>query len=147
MACTTIPLFIIGIGILHNHFDFAAINWLGAVSMYMIIVTFFSTFFLAIAYTMKLEWILDNTWPRVIAPLWWMSAGLMIWQKAYTLWPHMGYVMLCSPFTYVAEGMRSVLLGDSQFISWHICIVMLMFFIAINCTAITYGIKKRLDPV
>lgn len=147
VALATIPLFALGIGILHNHFDISSINWFIATGMYTIILIFFSTFFLAIGYTMPLTWIIDNIWPRVLAPLWWVSAGLMIWKKAYAFWPAVGYCMLFSPFTYVAEGMRSALIGGDQFIPWYICASVLIVFIGINCTVLTYGLKKKLDPV
>jgi len=143
----TLPLYTIGILVLHKQFDIAHINVYALTLMYLFILTFFSTFFLAISYTATVHWIMDNVWPRILVPLWWFSSALVTWKKIFAWSPSISYIMLFSPITYIAEGMRSALLGTDQFIGWHYCILILCGFIVLNVIALNYGIKRKLDPV
>lgn len=147
IAVVTIPLFTVGIAILHAYFIFSAINWFVVALMYLLVLTFFSTFFLAIGYTFNITWIMDNIWARILTPLWWFSAGLMVWKKVYA-WSHAtAYLMLASPMTYIAEGIRSAFLDNDLFIPWYMCASIITLCIGINCVCFMYGMKKRLDPV
>src|SRR5581483_10133021 len=143
----TLPLFGIGIIILKPQFNLALTNWFGLTLIYFLILAFFSTLYSAIAYTAQLRWILDNAWPRVLVPLWSLSSAIVLWKKTFAWSPIIGYIMLFSPFTYVAEGLRSAMLDTPEYISWQICALMLLLFISINLSVFAYGIKKRLDPV
>jgi ABC-type multidrug transport system permease subunit len=143
----SLPLISIGIAILHSQFDFSHANWIGVVIMYALTLAFFSSLFLALAYTAQLKWIMDNAWPRLLVPLWLFSSGLVIWKNTYAWNPSVAYVMLLSPFTYIAEGLRASMLGNENFIPWPYCALMLIIFIAINLFVLSLGIKKRLDPV
>jgi hypothetical protein len=147
LALITIPLYVIGILILHNNFDMAQASVCGIICMALLIFVFFATFFNAIAFSFPLQWILENTWPRILVPLWWMSSGLVIWKLVHAWWPLLSYIMLLSPFTYIAEGLRSSLLGNEKFIAWQWCALALVGFIIINIFALKRGVKKRLDPV
>lgn len=147
IAVITIPLLTIGVILLHKFFIIASINWFVVAFMYALILIFFSTFFLAIGYTFNITWILDNVWPRILTPLWWVSGALMMWKKVHAWSPSIAYAMLASPMTYVAEGIRSAFIDNDQFIAWYICALVLMTCISINCVCFMYGMKKRLDPV
>lgn len=143
----TLPLYTVGILVLRANFDITHASLLGVICMALLIFLFFATFFYAIAFSFSLQWILENTWPRILVPLWWISGGLVMWKLVYAWWPFLGYLMLLSPFTYIAEGLRSSLLGTEKFIAWPFCALALVIFIAFNIFALKRGIIKRLDPV
>ncbi len=147
LALITIPLYVVGMLILHNQFDISHANLLGIIIMVSLMFVFFATFFYAIAFSFPLQWILENTWPRILVPLWWISGGLVMWKLVYAWWPVLAYIMLLSPFTYVSEGLRSSLLGNERFIHWQWCALALLLFIFLNILALRRGVKKRLDPV
>ncbi|MCX5921850.1 MAG: hypothetical protein NTX86_00815 [Candidatus Dependentiae bacterium] len=147
VAIVTLPLFTIGVGLLHTHFNLAAISWLGIAIVYPLILAYFSTFFLAFSYSLSLSWIMANSWPRILAPMWWIGATLVVWKKVYLWQPWIAYCMLLNPITYAAEGIRAAFLGNQDFIPWPLCAVMLSIFIVFNCVCLVYGVKKRLDPV
>lgn len=147
VALITFPLFGIGIFILKPQFNLAHTHWAGLFFTYLLVLAFFSTFYLTLAYTATLNWLLDNAWPRLLVPLWTMSSALVTWKKAFAWSPHIGYIMLLSPFTYVSEGLRSALLNNEDYIAWPLCCAIIILYIIVNLLILRFGIKKRLDPL
>lgn len=141
------PLLALGIVLLPAHFVIAHINWLALAVIFPLILLFFSTFFLVIAYRYSFWWIRSNFWPRRMLPLFFLSAGLVTWNKVFIFWPSLAYAMLLSPITYVTEGLRVTLLGGPDYIPALYCIGGLSIFIAINCVLLATGIRTKLDPV
>jgi hypothetical protein len=146
-ALVTIPLILGGILCLQQYIPFAAINWFGFACIFIAMLAFLSTFFLMLGYSFTLPWILDNIWPRILVPMWLFSAGLVPFKKISMWWPNLGYVMLISPITYIAEGLRSALLGTDQYLAWEYCLIPLMIWTILNLALLTNRIYKRLDPV
>jgi len=146
-AIVTIPLIFGGIVFLQQYIPFTNINFMGFICIFIAMLGFLSTFFLMLGYSLVLSWILNNIWPRILVPLWLFSAGLAPWKVVYAWWPNLGYVMLISPITYIAEGLRSTLLGGSGYLPWQWCILALILWTIVNLLLITNRIQKRLDPV
>lgn len=146
-AIVTIPLIFGGIVCLQQYIPLANINLLGFCAIFFAMLAFLSTFFFMLGYSFKLSWILDNIWPRILVPMWLFSAGLVPFKKVFAWWPNLGYVFLISPITYIAEGLRSTLIGGSDYIAWHYCVVPLACWTVINLMLLTNRIYKRLDPV
>lgn len=146
-AMIVLPVFFLGIMMLNHLFTWAAINIIGLMIIIVCILLFFSTFYLAMAFKYNLQWSLDNFWPRRMIPLFIFSSALVVWQKVFVFWPTMAYIMLLSPITYVAEGLRAALLGGDMFISVYICAGALIVFTVLNLWLIAQGLQERLDPV
>jgi len=147
MLIVSLPLYTIGIALLHNHFNLAAIHIGAAICIYLLMLLFFATFFSALAYTFSITWIMDNAWSRFLTPMWLFSSSFVLWKQTYAWSKFTAYAMLASPMTYIAEGLRSSVIGGDAFIPWYLCALALVIFISINCICLFYGIKKRLDPV
>lgn len=147
VALVTVPLYSIGILLLHQYFGLSQLHVVPFAFMYLLILIFLSTLFLAIGYSLSLNSVMDNVWPRLLVPLWWLSSALMVWKQVYAWQPLIGYTMLLSPMTYVAEGMRSALLGTDQYIAWPLCALALCGFIIVNIAVLRHGLHKKLDPV
>lgn len=141
------PLIALGIALLPAHFTIANIDWFGLALIFPLILLFFSTFFLVIAFRYDFWWIRSNFWPRRMLPLFFLSAGLVTWNKVFIFWPLLAYAMLISPITYVTEGLRSTLLGGHDYISVVYCIIALSIFVGINCALLATGVRTKLDPV
>lgn len=146
-ALAIIPLLTLGIFLLPTHFSLATIMWGSLIVLFPIILLFFATFFLSIAYCYDFWWIRNNFWPRRMFPLFFISACLVPWYKAYAFWPLLSYCMLLSPLTYVAEGLRATLLGSSFYLPVYVSIPALCLFIGINLVVLTRSIRTKLDPV
>jgi hypothetical protein len=146
-AIVTIPLISGGIILLHQYIPIHHINVVGFISMFLAMLCFLSTFFMLLGYSFELSWILHNIWPRILVPLWLFSAGLVPWHATSSWSPILGYIMLASPITYLAEGMRSALLGGSQYIPWYLCLIPLCVCTVVNIILFSIRVQKRLDPV
>lgn len=146
-AIITIPLIFGGIICLQQYIPLTNISLIGFSILFITMLGFLSTFFLMLGYSFQLSWILNNIWPRILVPLWLFSAGLIPFKKTYAWWPQLGYIMLLSPITYIAEGLRSTLIGGDAYISWQYCIAPLILCIICNSLLLANRIHKRLDPV
>lgn len=146
-ALVSIPLIFGGVLCLQQYLPVANINFIGFGVVFIAMLAFLSTFFLMLGYSFKLSWILDNIWPRILVPIWLFGAGLVPFKKVYAWWPPLGSVMLLSPITYIAEGLRSTLIGGDNYISWYYCIIPLILWTISNIFLLTNRIYKRLDPV
>lgn len=146
-AVIMIPLTCVGLIILRAHLSFAHVSYGALIAVLCVNLLFFATFFLACALYFNFNWLIDNIWPRLLSPMFCISAILIFFKPAYAWWPLLGYIMLLNPFTYVAEGMRSALLGSELYIAPGICIAALSLFIILNGLLIMRGMTKKLDPV
>lgn len=146
-AIVTIPLIFGGVLFLQQYIPFSHIDFFGFSCILIAMLAFLSTFFLMLGYSLLLPWILNNIWPRILVPLWLFSAGLVPWKVVYAWWPSLGYVMLLSPITYIAEGLRSTLLGGTAYLPWQWCCLPLIGWTVLDILFLQNRIKKRLDPV
>ena len=147
IALVAIPLILGGMLFIPGCVACEQISIIGFICICFAMFLFITTFFLMLGFSFSLAWILDNIWPRILVPLWLFSAGLVPFSKLYAWWPSLGYLFLISPMTYCAEGLRSALLGSSQYIAWYYCILPLCIWSALNMAILTSRIYKRLDPV
>lgn len=146
-AIVTVPLISGGIILLHTYIPLHNIQVFGFACIFTTMLCFLSTFFMLLGYSFELSWILHNIWPRILVPLWLFGAGLVPWQAVYGWNQKLGYLMLISPITYLAEGMRSALLGGEHYIPWQWCLIPLCIYTVINILLFSTRIQKRLDPV
>lgn len=146
-ALVTIPLIFGGIIFLQQYIPLSHINWVGFIFIFIVMLSFLSTFFLMLGYSFKLSWILDNIWPRILVPMWLFSAGLVPFKTVNQWWPNLSYIFLLSPITYIAEGLRSALIGTDNYIAWEHCVIPLLLWTVLNIFLLTNRIYKRLDPV
>lgn len=146
-AIVTIPLVFGGIICLQHYIPISHISFAGFSILFLTMLGFLSTFFLMLGYSFKFTWILNNIWPRILVPLWLFSAGLIPFKKTFLWWPQLGYIMLLSPITYIAEGLRSTLIGGDAYIAWYHCIAPLVLWTIFNIIFLANRIYKRLDPV
>lgn len=143
----SIPLFVVGIIMLGQKISLVHAQWPLFIIIYFLSILLFALFFLVTSVIVKLEWFMDNIWPRVLSPLYAFGCTVFIWHDVYDFSKPLAYACLTNPLTYVSEGLRASLLGGNQFINAWICMVMIMVSIALNIWLLAYGIKKRLDPV
>jgi ABC-2 type transport system permease protein len=144
-----IALVIIPLGklIMWNKFSFAHLSLIKALVMFMVINIFagFLSLFMSSITTSIFNF--RNIWTRFLFPLWFLSGAEFYWQVAYKLSKPFGYIMLLNPITYAMEGMKASILGQKLFISFWICLFMLLIF-SILCGYIAFKkLKKRLDFV
>lgn len=146
-ACFTAPIIIGGTLLLKSLIMNMQLSIIAFTVMYLLTLLFFSIFFLMLAFNHPYDWFLSNIWPRRLTPLFCFSSIMFPWKLVYAFWPPLGLLFLCNPFTYIAEGLRSSLLGSDQFISYSICIPVLICSIGLAWLGLLSSIKKRLNPL
>ena len=133
--------------ILWNQFDLTQINIIQFALMLIMSGIFYGVFTLWISSLCKSVSRVGNVWMRFIFPLWFLGGFQFSWNVLYKLAPKLANINLLNPMTYIMEGMRAALLGQTGYISVWFCIAALSVFIMIfSCIAIK-RLKKRLDFV
>ena len=145
--CITSPIIMGGIILLNSQLTIAYTNIILFLIIYLLTMFFFATFFLTLAFHCQYDWFMNNLWARRLSPLFLLSCILFPWKLLYNFWPNLAYLFLCNPCTYVAEGFRSSLLGSDQFISYTICIPIIMLTLWIAWKTLVFSVKRRLNPV
>lgn len=146
-CCIVLPVILLGVAALHGYFSWSDINIIAAICITFMSMLFTSLFFMAISFRYEFTWYVDNAWPRRLSPLFLLGTVFITWKKAYAAYPWLGSIMLFNPFTYITEGFRAALLGGHEYIPVLYCMLALGIASGLCMLAITYALKKRLDPV
>jgi ABC-type polysaccharide/polyol phosphate export permease len=144
---TTLPLITIGIFTLRQHFPLDQIQWLAFLAFYLLSLLFMSVFILALALSFSYQWYMDNIWPRILSPLLCIGAIFFTWHGINQFSPRMAQLTLFNPFTYIAEGIRTGLLGGSEYLPFTYCVPAVGLALVGAVLLLARGIKHRLDPV
>jgi ABC-2 type transport system permease protein len=144
MSLYTIPL---GKLILWNQFDLTSIVW-GKLILFIVLmnIVLATVTFLVSALVPSMDKF-DTMWVRFIMPLWLLGGFQSSWLLVYNALPIFGYCLLLNPMTYLTEGTRAALLGQTGCLSFWLCcavLIVLGFWIAAWSFK---GLKKRLDFV
>lgn len=145
----TLSLCVIPMGklVLWNQFDLTAISWPHFAFFILLVALFYGVFTLWIASKSESVDKMGNVWMRFIFPMWFLGGFQFSWQALYNIMPGLAYVGLVNPMTYVMEGVRATVLGQTGYLSfWLAAIVLLFFIIGFGYSAIT-RLKVRLDFV
>ena len=146
-AIITIPLFTLGIILLGSSFQTIAPNYLLFAILYLMTLIFNGLLFLGLSFYYQFEWLMQNLWPRRLSLLLMISPVFVVWYKIRVFSPRAASLMLLSPLTYSAEGLRATLIGGPDYISAYYCIIGLAAGIGLALLFLSRGVKKRLDPV
>lgn len=155
MACSyalismmlTVLLLPFGRFVLYNSFDWATVSWIKFAIIAILGNVFFAIFTLAMVAHVGTMSKMRNIWMRFIWPLWFLGCYQFSWKALYALSAPFAYLVLCNPITFVTEGVRGALLGQSEFLSWEICCIALCFYIVCYWLYGYYKMKRLLDFV
>ncbi len=146
-AIVTLPLFSIGIILLSDAFQSISPNYPLFIVIYMMTLIFNGLLFLGLSFYYQFDWFMQNLWPRRLTFLLMLSPLFFVWHKAREFSPKASLIMLASPLTYSAEGLRATLIGGTNYIPVHFCILGLGVSILFAIGFAARGITNRLDPV
>ena len=131
--------------LLWNSFDISHVSWLGFVLLFIVGHLFYGFFSLWLASIVKNMHAIGNIWMRVVFPLWWLGGYQFSWAMLHKIAPVIAYGALLNPVTYCFDGMRSALLGQSEYISWGYCVLALLIFTLVVGYIGTKKMMRRLD--
>lgn len=143
----TIPLLSLGIILLSEEFSNLRGNWIIFFSTYLLSLGLIAILFLSFSFYYDFEWFRKNLWARRLNPLFTFSTTAITWKGIALLMPRASVLIQINPLTLVAEGLRSSLLGGSDYLPLGFCIIGLTVWIIVLSWALKIGINKRLDPI
>ncbi len=143
----SLPLLTIGSFAFSTPIFSSATHWPLAIAIYISSSICTAIIYLFFSFHYHFLWFMDNLWARRISPIFAFGSLFLLWQKVYALSPIFGIIFLLNPFTYMAEGMRSALLGSNNFIPAPLCLLALWISIGVMGYALLNSIKQKLDPV
>lgn len=147
VSIIAIPLLATAILFFKSQFGIIHINFLALPFIYLISLIFLGLVFLYLPFAYSFEWFNDNIWPRRLSPLLMLSSSFLPWKQVHAFAPIIGQALLLNPLTYVADGLRSALIGGPDFIPVWRCIFILSIVTVILITIFMIQTKRRLDIV
>lgn len=146
-AIVTLPMATIGIIALGNNFGPINGNFIIFLCMYFLALLFWGLFFLGSSFTYSYQWFRSNMWARRIMPLFALGPAFFTFKTINIIAPVTGKLLLFNPVTYIIEGLRTSLLGGSDYLPLNICLYGSIAAIIVMYVRLSRGIYKELDPV
>jgi ABC-type polysaccharide/polyol phosphate export permease len=86
-------------------------------------------------------------WVRVNYVVMVLGGAFLPTKAIQTYSPLLGKLILLNPLLYVTEGIRGALLGGDEFLSFGICVSMLLLSSVMAIAAAWYVFKRRVDHI
>lgn len=143
----SVPLMTCGIWILSDIFSNAQGSWFLFYLFYLACLVFSGIFFMLLPFHYSSSYFWNNIWPRRLSWLLNFGALFYTWKGAYMLNPIIAAACLLNPFTYMAEGLRAVLLSGDAYLPASICLIAILCSCIASWQLLVRAIKHRLDPI
>ena len=76
-----------------------------------------------------------------------LGGVLVPWRVMLLFSPLLGYLVLLNPLIYVTEGLRSSLIGGNYFLSFWICMPVLLTYAGIFTATSLYFFRRKADTI
>lgn len=144
---SSIAIIIPGVILINTSFDWSSINYPLFFLMHglsMICFGFFSLFLASLAKDLSF---LTTIRSRVLFPLWFLGCTLFSWHVLFKNFPSLAYLNLCNPVTYIMEGTRIAVFGQSNLLPFWLCFYMIIIFTLLFGYIGIARLKKRFDCI
>jgi len=84
---------------------------------------------------------------RILFPIWSLGCSQFPWKVINELSTWFGYVSLANPLTYAMEAMHAAIEGQSGYLNYNICLLVMLAAIFVFSAIGIMRLKKRLDFV
>lgn len=130
-----------------HQFDLTNFSLLKYLLIFVVSNFFYGAFTLFLATMVPDVTKIGLVWMRILYPLWFLGGFQFSWTVLYNNAPIFAYINLCNPFVYIMEGTRAAISGQEGYISFWICIAVLIVATVLVSALGLYRIKRRLDFV
>ncbi len=141
------PFFPMARVLLPAYFDTLNTCWTGLVLMNLVCSYFFASYVLMVMCFIKKSFNVRYFWIRINWPLVVLGGFWVPWTLLHSRFKLYSWLALLDPYTYITEGLRSTLVGNDQFISYKICLVVLIAFCILFNVIGLYYFKRKLDHI
>ena len=149
LETTILTLPLVGFGIILVPGMLATIqgSWLAFCLVYILSLLFMGLLFLMLPLWYDYDWFRQNLWARRLT--WMLNISTMFFtlETLKKISPFFAKIVLISPLTYIAEGLRVSLLGGNTYLPLPICLAGICTAIIITSLLLKTAIIRRLDPV
>ena len=114
--------------ILGHRLDFGQLNIGQFVAIFVMTNIFCATLSLLMTSLVKNMSSIDNVSIRFLFPMWFFGGSQFSWMTFYAVSPYFAYFNLCNPLLYAMEAMHVAFLGQSGYLPFEPCIMMLVLF-------------------
>lgn len=144
---TILSLMMLPIGklCLWNQLDLAMIDYFKLILAIFVSSLFYASFALWVASIVANVGKMGQVWSRFIFPLWFLGGFQFSWMAIYKTIPSLAVVNLINPMIYITEAVRVALLGQEGFINFWLCLLAILFFVALSLYFGITNLRKRLD--
>jgi len=142
-----IPLFFSGTILLGDALIGFSPRWPLFFLSYFLSIIFIGVLFLTLAMYYDFHWYMNNLWARRLNLFMFFAPNFFIWITTYRFSKFFGNLMLLNPITYCIEALRDAMFTSYEFIPAYICIPLIICSVILTGLALSFGIKKRLNPV
>ncbi len=131
--------------ILRDHFPLSALGLIKFFIIFLCAYLFYGAMHLLIASFISNTEEFNTMRIRVSDTLFWLGAYFFTWNKLYSQSKVLAYLDLLNPCVYACEGARAALLGQTGYLPfWICCLVLLLFTLITGITAIS-RMKRKFD--
>ena len=131
--------------LLWNSFDITQVCLYKFLIIFVVTNLFYGAFTLWVASRVRNLIKIGNIWMRFVFPIWFLGGFQFSWHVLFQKWPLLAYLNLLNPMTYIMEGTRAAILGQSGYLPFWLCVVVIMFFSILCAWHSIIRLKKRLD--
>jgi hypothetical protein len=146
-SIVTLPMITLGIIMLGENFGTINSNFIPFLVIYFLFLLFWALFFLGSSFLYDFQWFKSNMWARRIMPLFVLGPAFFTFATIRSVMPTASFILWFNPLTYFIEGMRSTLLGGSDYLPVSICLLGIVPSLLLMTIRLYRGIHKQLDPV
>lgn len=147
MALATIPFFLLALYMTSLFSITVEYKPFSFVAFYVLTLLCFSIWYQASSFAYELHWFLNNMWPRRLFFIFLFGCLFIPWSAIYAVSPFVAYIFLCNPITYIAEGWCASVLPSATYLPLSVCFLVVSVSIAFGIKALSFCMRKRLDPV
>jgi len=133
--------------ILWNQFSFDHISIMQTLFIYIGTLFFCAVMSLVMASMVKDINNLGHVGIRTLFPMFSLGGTQYSWLTMYALSPWFAYVSLANPLLYATEGMHAAMLGQEGYLSFWLCVIMVVAFSFVIGWWSIVRMKRRLDCV
>ena len=144
-ACVVMVIVPLGSLMLFNRIAWGNILVFKLCVIFIASMMFLGAFFVFVAGLPKNMHQLGRIGMRVLVPIWFISGTQYPFQMIQKMVPTWGNLLLVSPLLYAQEGVHGAFLGQTGFLSFWLCLGMLIFFIILFIWLGIRRLQKRLD--
>jgi len=133
--------------LLRDYFLIPNVSWLNVFLFLLISSLFCSSYHLFAFYFLKSSEHIPKFWLRLNNPMLLLGGFFVPRETIMKFSPILGQLVSLNPILYITEGLRSIMIGGKEFLSYQYCSLVLLSFSLLFYLLALYYFKQRTDHI